>query len=74
MVESYTSFSADILSASEGILRFAIHGKSYAKFKTVQTLPYHCFQHVFLILNSWIWGDYDFHEYFIPDNHSIPLP
>jgi len=34
----FISFSSGILPASEGILRFAIHGKSYAKFKTVQTL------------------------------------
>jgi hypothetical protein len=50
MVESYTSFSADIHVRFRG--NFAIHppGESYAKFKSVQTLPYHYFQLFFVIL------------------------
>jgi hypothetical protein len=64
MVESYTSqipqkifrfsgdplFSADIHVCFRG--NFAIHppGEYYAKFKTVQTPPYHCFQISIVIL------------------------
>jgi len=49
MVESYTSFSAAIQGCFRG--NFAIHppSESCAKFKTVQTQPYHCFQQFFVI-------------------------
>jgi len=52
MVESYTSFSADVHVRFRG--NSAIHppGESCAKFKTVQTLPYHYFHLFFVILTA----------------------
>jgi len=52
MVESYTSFSAAIHGCFRGNFAICPPGKSYAKFKTVQTLPYHCFQLFFVILTD----------------------
>jgi len=42
MVESYISFSADIPVRFRGNFAICPPGKSYAKFKSIQTLPYHC--------------------------------
>jgi len=52
MIESYTSFSVAIHGYFRGNFAICPHGKSYAKFKTLQTLPYHYFQLFFIILTD----------------------
>ncbi len=46
MVESYTSFSTCIHARLRGNFAICPPGKSYAKFKSVQTIPYHYYNFI----------------------------